>query len=295
MSRTDAEALKAEGAFLNLFQKILRFTKIEHTAFSIPLIFAGAWIGTRGLTPPPGVLLLVLIAAVGARIFGMSFNRIFDRRLDALNPRTAGRELPAGRLTLRTALAIAFGGLLVYLAACVALGGWCLVLAPLPLVPLLGYSLLKRFTVLCHFGIGLCLALAPLAAFVAAAGTPNFTPPAVFFSFFVFCWLSGSDIVYALMDLESDRQTGIHSLPVWLGTDGALRISGLLHAVAFGCLTAVFFLTGGRGPAALALALSGLAMVAMYLPSIPLGLRFFPVSTIAGIAAAMVPILGHFP
>ncbi|MGD8676277.1 MAG: UbiA family prenyltransferase, partial [Desulfobacterales bacterium] len=111
----------------------------------------------------------------------------------------------------------------------------------------------------------------------------------------VFCWLSGSDIVYALMDLESDRQTGVHSLPVWLGVDGALRIASLLHGVAFGCLTAVFFLTGGRGSAALALVLSGLAMVAMYLPSIPLGLRFFPVSTIAGIAAAMVPILGHFP
>lgn len=295
MSRTDAEIFKNKAAFLNLFQKILRFTKIEHTAFSIPLIFAGAWIGTRGLTPPPGVLLLILAAAVGARIFGMSFNRIFDRRLDALNPRTAGRELPAGRLTLRTALAIAFGGLLVYSAACAALGGWCLVLAPLPLVPLLGYSLLKRFTALCHFGIGLCLALAPLGAFVAAAGSPIFTPPAVFFSFFVFCWLSGSDIVYALMDLESDRQTGVHSLPVWLGADGALRIAGLLHAVAFGCLTAVFFLTGGRGPAALALALSGLTMAAMYLPSIPIGVRFFPLSTIAGIAAAMIPILGHFP
>ena len=80
MSRTDAEALKAEAAFPGLFQKILRFTKIEHTVFSIPLIFAGAWIGTRGLTPPPGVLLLVLVAAVGARIFGMSFNRIFDGR-----------------------------------------------------------------------------------------------------------------------------------------------------------------------------------------------------------------------
>jgi 4-hydroxybenzoate polyprenyltransferase len=97
------------------------------------------------------------------------------------------------------------------------------------------------------------------------------------------------------MDLESDRQTGVHSLPVCLGAYGALRIAGLLHAVAFGCLTTVYFLSGGRGSAALALALSGLAMVAMYLPSIPLGWRFFPVSTIAGIAAAMVPILGHFP
>jgi 4-hydroxybenzoate polyprenyltransferase len=235
------------------------------------------------------------LAAIGARIFGMSFNRIFDRRLDALNPRTAGRDLPSGRLALRAALAVAVGGLLVYLAACAALGGWCLRLAPLPLVPLLGYSLLKRFTALCHFGIGLCLALAPLGAFVAADGSPNFTSSAVFFALFVFCWLSGSDIIYALMDLESDRLTGVHSLPARLGAQGALFVAALCHTVAFGCLTAVLLLTGGRAPAALALAASGLAMAAMYLPSIPLGIRFFPVSTIAGIAGALVPILGHFP
>ncbi len=295
MSRTQTEALEFRTASPNLFKKILRFTKVEHTAFSLPLIFAGAWIGTRGLTPPPAVLLLVLAAAVGARIFGMSCNRIFDRRLDALNPRTAGRELPADRLALRTALAVAIGGLLVYLAACAALGGWCLILAPLPLVPLLGYSLLKRFTALCHFGIGLCLALAPLGAFVAAAGSPDFTPPAVFFALFVFCWLSGADIIYALMDLENDRLTGVYSLPARLGAGGALRVAGLLHAVALGCLTAVFFSTGGRGPAALTLAISALALAAMYLPALPIGARFFPVSTIAGMAGAMVPILGHFP
>jgi 4-hydroxybenzoate polyprenyltransferase len=294
MPRPNSETLGIEASSSNLARNILRFTKIEHTAFSLPLVFAGAWIGTRGQTPPLAVLLLVLLAAVGARIFGMSFNRIFDRNIDALNPRTAGRELPDGRLTVSTALIVAFTGLLVYLAACVALGGWCLVLSPLPLIPLLGYSLLKRFTALCHFGIGLCLAMAPLGAFVAAAGRPNFTPEAIIFALFVFWWLSGSDILYALMDLESDRKTGVHSLPARLGATGALWVAGISHLLAFCCAVTVYFLTDGGPVAALALSLSALAMGAMYLPMIPVSTRFFPVSIIAGTAAALIPIFGRY-
>lgn len=294
MLRPNAEALGAETSFSVLLRKILRFTKIEHTAFSLPLVFAGAWIGTRGQTPPLAVLLLVLLAAIGARVFGMSFNRIFDRKIDALNPRTAGRELPDGRLSVSTALMVAFTGLLVYLAACAALGGWCLTLSPLPLIPLLGYSLLKRFTALCHFGIGLCLALAPLGAFVAAAGHPDFSPAVVVFALFVFWWLSGSDIIYALMDIESDRQTGVCSLPARLGTTRAVCVAGVAHFLAFCCATAVFYLTDGGPAAALALAVSALAMGAMYLPMIPVSKRFFPVSIIAGAAAALIPIFGHY-
>jgi len=294
MPRPNAEALGAETSSSTYLRKILRFTKIEHTAFSLPLVFAGAWIGTRGQTPPLAVLLLVLLAAVGARVFGMSFNRIFDRKIDALNPRTAGRELPDGRLTVSTALTVAFSGLLIYLAACAALGGWCLTLSPLPLIPLLGYSLLKRFTALCHFGIGLCLALAPLGAFVAAAGHPNFSPAVIVFALFVFWWLSGSDIIYALMDIESDRQTGVCSLPARLGTTGALYVAGVAHFLAFCCATAVFYLTDGGPAAAMALAVSALAMGAMYLPLIPVSKRFFPVSIIAGAAAALIPIFGRY-
>ena len=169
-----------------------------------------------------------------------------------LNPRTAGRELPddGGRLTVSTALTVAFSGLLVYLAACAALGGWCLTLSPLPLIPLLGYSLLKRFTALCRFGIGLCLALAPLGAFVAAAGHPNFSPGGHCFSP---CLSSGGSAARslpdALMDIESDRQTGVCSLPALLGTTGALYVAGVAHFLAFCCATAVFYLThGGREP-----------------------------------------------
>ena len=276
-----------------LARKILRFTKIEHTAFSLPLVLAGAWIGTEGLTPPISILLLIVVAAAGARIFGMSFNRIFDRHIDALNPRTAIRELPSGSLSVHTALVVAFGGLAVYLSACAMLGGWCLILSPLPLIPLLGYSLLKRFTPLCHLGIGLCLAMAPLGAFVAASGHLEFSPMVIWFSLFVFLWLSGADIIYAIMDIEADRTHHIHSIPARLGRVGALRIASLCHLSAFVCLAAVFSYTHGGPGARAAMVISTAAMAAMYIPSIPLGLRFFPIATIAGIAAAFVPILGY--
>ena len=294
MPRPNADTLGMDRSISSLTRHILRFTKIEHTAFSLPLVFAGAWIGTRGQTPPLGVLALILLAAIGARIFGMSFNRIFDRKIDALNPRTAGRELPDGRLTVSTALLIAFSGLLVYLAACASLGGWCLLLSPLPLIPLLGYSLLKRFTPLCHFGIGLCLALAPLGAFVAAAGHPYFNREAIAFAFFVFWWLSGSDIIYALMDIESDRRTGVHSLPAWLGETGALRVAAVCHLIAFFCAATVHVFTDGGPLSMLFLIISTLAMGCMYLPMIPVGTRFFPISIIAGAAAALIPIFGKY-
>ena len=265
----------------------MNFTKIEHTAFSLPLIFTGAWLGAGNRFPSVMVMLLIVVAAVGARIFGMAMNRVFDRRIDRLNPRTAGRELPAGKMTLRMALAIAFAGLWVYLLACWILGGWCLILSPIPLIPLLGYSLLKRFTPLCHFGIGLCLALAPLGAYVASAGHARFSAAVILFAGFVFCWLSGADIIYAIMDVDSDRQNHIHSLPARIGTQGAVWVAAAIHLTAVGILVAVVQ-AGDGGPVAwLALSTAALFLVLMYNPAIPIPQRFFPISTIAGIAGAL--------
>ncbi len=102
-----------------MIKKILNFTKIEHTAFSLPLIFTGAWMGGQGQWPRLSVLSLIVLAAIGARIFGMSFNRIFDRQIDALNPRTSSRELPSGQMDLLTAFTIAMTALAVYLGACI--------------------------------------------------------------------------------------------------------------------------------------------------------------------------------
>lgn len=270
---------------------ILNFTKIEHTAFSLPLIFTGAWLGAGNRFPSITVMLLIAVAAVGARIFGMAMNRVFDRHIDRLNPRTAGRELPAGKMTLIMALKIAAGGMMVYLLACFMLGGWCLILSPIPLVPLLGYSLLKRFTPLCHFGIGLCLALAPLGAYVATAGQPQFSGAVILFAGFVFCWLSGADIIYALMDIDSDRQNNIRSLPAWLGADRALRVAAGLHLVGWGILVAVVRTVGGGPLAWMTLGAAALFLGLMYVPAIPVPKRFFPISTLAGIAGALAPMV----
>ncbi|MCB2145858.1 MAG: putative 4-hydroxybenzoate polyprenyltransferase [Deltaproteobacteria bacterium] len=272
-------------------QNILNFTKIEHTAFSLPLIFTGAWLGAGKRFPSIKVMLLIVVAAVGARIFGMAMNRVFDRRIDRLNPRTAGRELPSGKMTLTMALAVAFAGLGVYLSACWFLGGWCLILSPIPVVPLLVYSLLKRFTSFCHFGIGLCLALAPLGAYVAAAGQPQFSWAVILFSGFVFFWLSGADIIYALMDVDSDRQNRVHSLPARLGADGAVRVAAGVHLIAWGILVAVVQTVGGGAKAWMLLATAAVFFVLMYVPAIPIPKRFFPISTLAGIAGALAPMV----
>jgi len=270
---------------------ILNFTKIEHTAFSLPLIFTGAWLGAGSRFPSAAIMILIVVASVGARIFGMAMNRVFDRHIDRLNPRTANRELPAGKLNLMQALAVAGGGLLVYLTACWILGGWCLILSPIPLVPLLGYSLLKRFTPLCHFGIGLCLALAPLGAYVAAAGHARFSGTVILFSGFVFCWLSGADMIYALLDIDHDREHNIHSMPSWLGVDGALRVAGATHLVALGILVIVVRMLNGGPPAWGVFGVAAFFFALMYVPAIPVPKRFFPISTLAGIAGALAPMV----
>jgi 4-hydroxybenzoate polyprenyltransferase len=294
MHQTNVSHFPPEAASKSTFILFFKFTKIEHTAFSLPLVIAGSWIATQGRSPGLPLLLLIVAAAAGARIFGMSFNRIFDRSIDARNPRTASRELPSGRMSMRMALAVAMIGLSVYFTACTILGGWCLVLSPVPLIPLLGYSLLKRFTALCHFGIGLCLALAPLGAYVATAGGIRFSPGVILFAVFVFFWLSGADIIYSVLDLDHDLAHGIRSLPAQVGLRNALAISAACEFIAFGALAAVYIASGRGSASTAALLLTAAAMALMLLPAIPAALRFFPISTAAGIFAAFVPILGNW-
>jgi len=294
MHQPNVSHSRVQAASKSTLILLLRFTKIEHTAFSLPLVVAGCWIATQGRSPGLPLLLLIVTAAAGARIFGMSFNRIFDRSIDARNPRTASRELPSGRMSVRMALAVALIGLGVYFTACTILGGWCLVLSPVPLVPLLGYSLLKRFTALCHFGIGLCLALAPLGAYVATAGDIRFSSGIILFAVFVFFWLSGADIIYSLLDIDNDLAHGIRSLPAQVGPRNALAISAGCELIAFGALAAVYIVSGCGAASTVALLLSAAAMALMVLPAIPAALRFFPISTAAGIFAAFVPILGNW-
>lgn len=274
----------------NLTKNILRFIKIEHTIFSLPLLFAGAWLGAGRNYPTLKVLLFLVMAAVGARIAGMAMNRILDRKIDALNPRTANRELPKGRLSLIHGYAVVASGTALYLSACYLLGGLCWRFWPVPFIPLMTYSLLKRFTTLCHFGIGLCLGLVPLAAYVATSQTIIFDSSILYLSLFTFCWMSGSDIVYALLDIDFDRNTGVHSLPATLGATRAQVVAGALHIIAFASLIGISWTMRGGGLAWISLLVASASFVAMYVQQIPIRVRFFPISAVAGIAGALVPV-----
>jgi 4-hydroxybenzoate polyprenyltransferase len=210
------------------------FVRFEHTLFSLPLILAGVFCAA-GPALSAWRWALIAVAAVGARTAALALNRLIDRRLDALNPRTRARELPSGAMTGTDAWALLGIAMLAYLAACAALGSWYLRMSPIPLLVFAGYPYLKRFTPLCHFGVGAALALAPLAGYAAAH--PDLATPgaALWLAAFALCWVSGFDIIYATLDEEFDRGHAVHSMVVWLGRRGALRVSAALHALAWGC------------------------------------------------------------
>jgi 4-hydroxybenzoate polyprenyltransferase len=221
------------------------FVRFEHTLFSLPLILAGVF-SVPGPRMGPGRWLLVALAAVGARTAGMSLNRLIDRHIDARNPRTQVRELPAGRMKTAEGLALLAGSTAAYLAACAALGAWYLKVAVVPLAVFALYPYLKRFTPLCHMGVGAALALSPLAGFAAAHPDLARWQPALWLAAFAFTWVSGFDIIYATLDEEFDRAEGLHSMVAWLGRERALRVSWGLHLAALAALAgAAVSIAGG--------------------------------------------------
>ena len=228
---TAPSALPAPGR-LRTYASFVRF---EHTLFSLPLILAGVFC----VIGPPlsaGRWALIAVAAVGARTAAMTLNRVIDRGLDALNPRTRARELPAGRMKLGEAIALLVVSTLAFLSACAALGTWYLKVAVVPFAVFALYPYLKRFTPLCHLGVGAALAMAPLAGYAAAH--PDLGRPGYAFGLaaFALCWVTGFDIIYATLDEAFDREHGVHSLVVWLGRKNALRVSWALHVAAMACL-----------------------------------------------------------
>ena len=298
VSETVAEAIfqclkkpepKPGNKSTGLMAKLHSFTKLEHTIFSLPLLFAGAWLGAGGM-PAIKSLLLIALVGLGARTFGMAVNRILDKKIDAKNPRTKNRELPSGKLSMAQGYGVAVAGIAVYFTGCALLGPTVLKLSLVPLVPLALYSLLKRFTPLCHYGIGVCLGLAPLGAFVAV-NSIAFTPEVLLLALFTFCWISGFDIIYALMDIDFDRSNGVRSIPSALGPKGAQLVAAATHLVSFATLVLLWMSIGGMLPF-IALLVSAAAFGAGYLQSIPVHVRFFPISAIAGIAGALVVLLG---
>jgi 4-hydroxybenzoate polyprenyltransferase len=268
------------------------FVKIEHTLFSLPVIYSGVALGSPDRFPHPGLLLLILLAATGARTAAFALNRIIDRTLDARNPRTAVRELPSGVLTTTQAWAVFALGTAVYLAAAWAIAPICLALAPAPLIVFVIYPLMKRFTSLAHFGVGLALALGPVAGWFAVTLSFSGLEQILLLFLFTFFWVAGFDIIYATQDTASDRREGLHSIPAALGDRKAVKVSGLLHIVAFGCL-AVLVWTGLCRPAALPfLALTGLLLFMEHRMAGNLAVAFFRINAVLGFVVLALVLAG---
>lgn len=269
----------------------LDFVKIEHTLFSLPVIYAGTALGSPDAVPPWPVLLLILVAASGARTAAFALNRIIDRRIDARNPRTAMRELPSGRLTPGQALAVLAAGTLVYLAAARAIAPICLALAPAPLAVFTAYPYLKRFTPLAHFGVGLALALGPAAGWFAVTLSFREMQP-MLLAGFTFFWVAGFDIIYATQDTASDRREGLHSLPAALGDERAIRVSGLLHVVAFVCLAALAWTGLNRWAALPFLALTGALLALEHRLAKNIAVAFFRINAVLGFVVLAMVLAG---
>lgn len=218
-----------------------RDIKIGHTVFALPFALLSTFIAARGW-PPPGKLALILLCMITARSLAMAANRLLDARLDALNPRTAGRAIPAGTLSRGFYLTIS---LLCVAAFVASTAGFLWIYAnPWPLrlsVPVLaflcGYPLLKRFTRLCHYYLGLALGLAPICAWIAVRG--NLAAPPLWMAGAVLCWTAGFDIIYACQDYESDVICGVFSVPARLGIARALWVARLTHVISIAMLVAL--------------------------------------------------------
>jgi 4-hydroxybenzoate polyprenyltransferase len=216
----------------------LRLVRFSHSVFALPFALAAAWLASGGL-PAPRVLALVVVCAVAARTAAMAFNRLVDRRLDAENPRTRGRELPSGVLRPRAVGALSASAAAVFVAGAFALNPLCGMLAPPVLAVLLGYSLMKRVSWLSHAVLGLALGLAPLGAWLAVTGsfTGDLAPP-LLLAAAVVVWVGGFDLIYACQDAEHDRRAGLRSVPARFGVAGALAASSAAHAVTVALLVA---------------------------------------------------------
>lgn len=219
---------------------IIEMIKFEHTIFALPFALVSMIVAADGF-PHIGVIGWILAAMVGARSAAMAFNRIVDARIDALNPRTCSRAIPAGLVSAATAWSIVIVSSALLVFAANRLNQLAFMLSPIALATVLFYSYSKRFTSLSHVWLGLCLGIAPAGAWIAVTGKMGF--PSMVLSAVVMLWTAGFDIIYSLQDLEFDKKIGLYSLPSRLGPNTGLMISRLFHAgmlallVWFGLLT----------------------------------------------------------
>ena len=244
-------------SLLGRIRTTLEMIKFEHSIFALPFALTGAVLAMRGL-PTWRQSLWIVVAMVSARSAAMTFNRIVDLRIDAANPRTRMRALPAGHLSFGFAAGFTVVACAVLLLAAYELNPLAFELAPVVLLLLLGYSYTKRFTFLSHLVLGLCLGLSPIAASIALRGEVD--RGILLLGVAVMFWVAGFDLIYACQDVDFDRRKGLFSVPARFGIRAALWLSGILHLVMMVLLIAVARVEGLGW-----LAFVGLALVAILL------------------------------
>lgn len=236
----------------------LSFVRIGHTVFALPFALTGALLATRDATPSWRSFGWILVCMVAARSAAMGFNRIVDARFDALNPRTAMRELPRGALSLRQASMFVAVAAAAFVAAAFQISPLCGWLSPVALAIVGWYSLAKRFTYYTQAFLGLAMAVAPVGGWLAAGGGVAWTPWLLGLA--IGLWVAGFDIIYACQDEAVDRAQGLKSIPVRFGIAGALRMSRVLHVAAIVAMASLALVLP-LGP----IYLAGVALVAALL------------------------------
>jgi len=246
-------------------QTYASFVRFSHSVFALPFALAGALLALRqqaetgpDALSPMARLFWILVAMVAARSAAMGFNRLVDARFDALNPRTAARELPRGAMTFREGTLFVVIASAIFVYAAWWLSPLCAALSPVALGIVFWYSLAKRYTTWTQLYLGLAMAVAPFGGWLAAGGRAGWQPWLL--SLAIGTWVAGFDVLYACQDLEFDRGHGLRSIPVRFGVAGSLAISRLLHVIAVLCLAALAFVTPLGG-----LYLAGVVVVAVLL------------------------------
>lgn len=244
---------------LSRLRRYASFVRFSHSVFALPFALTGALLASRHAPVPWTRVAWIIVAMVAARSAAMGFNRLVDAPYDALNPRTASRELPSGRMSRREAVwfvAAASGGFVV---AAGMLDPLCLALSPLALAIVFWYSLAKRYTAFTQLFLGLAMAVAPVGGWLAAGGRAGWEPWLLAIA--IGTWVGGFDVLYACQDVEFDRAHGLHSIPARFGVAAALQLSRGLHVVTVATLAALalvaplgFVYLGGVGVVALLLA-----------------------------------------
>ena len=236
-ARVEREGQTVQGE--SLLARYVNLVRLPHTVFALPFAILGVVYASLSAPVTVRTLVLVVLAFTAARFAAMGFNRIADRRIDAANPRTARRELPSGRLSLTQAVVAVVVAGAVFVGAAALLNPVCLILSPVALAWILGYSFAKRFTSWSHLWLGASLAIAPAGGYLAVTG--RWSDPAwplLALAAAVMTWVAGFDMFYALQDEQFDRSHGLRSAVVWLGQGGSIFAAKVLHGLSIAALAA---------------------------------------------------------